>query len=415
MTSAKEGSKDLEYIRLYRASYLAEKCSDSGGRTERVVIMRMIRSMVTFAKVSLFFLNLYVAAVVLVVVMGHWRIFESQDPNRRYDDSHLIVMRELKEEDGRKPAFLSNSSNQVDSRTNIRNGMTTLSPFLKERDDRVQTMTHWCSKLKPRAPDPSTITEDKLGQMLVDDKHKFLYCQIPGVAQTDWRRILVFLTGQVKVASHLKISGSDVHSKYGKYLKKLSDFPPAERKKRIQNYFKVMFVREPMERLVSSYKSKFEAKYSKYFHQSFGRKIVKKYRKKPTKESLQKGSDVTFSEFIQFVIDSEHSEENLNEHWQQYYKQCHPCLVSYDFIGKYETLNDDVNHVLEKINAAQKIKGPLGTSNFTYQEKLLKTMYKSVSPKNLQRLWKIYYPDYNLFSYPYPSVLDNLLDFQGIP
>lgn len=34
---------------------------------------------------------------------GHWRIFESQDPNRRYDDSHLIVMRELKEEDGRKP------------------------------------------------------------------------------------------------------------------------------------------------------------------------------------------------------------------------------------------------------------------------------------------------------------------------
>lgn len=70
MTSAKEGSKDLEYIRLYRASYLAEKCSDSGGRTERVVIMRMIRSMVTFAKVSLFFLNLYVAAVVLVVVMG---------------------------------------------------------------------------------------------------------------------------------------------------------------------------------------------------------------------------------------------------------------------------------------------------------------------------------------------------------
>lgn len=294
-------------------------------------------------------------------------------------------------------------------------GETTLSPFLKERDDRVQTMTHWCSKLKPRAPDPSTITEDKLGQMLVDDKHKFLYCQIPGVAQTDWRRILVFLTGQVKVASHLKISGSDVHSKYGKYLKKLSDFPPAERKKRIQNYFKVMFVREPMERLVSSYKSKFEAKYSKYFHQSFGRKIVKKYRKKPTKESLQKGSDVTFSEFIQFVIDSEHSEENLNEHWQQYYKQCHPCLVSYDFIGKYETLNDDVNHVLEKINAAQKIKGPLGTSNFTYQEKLLKTMYKSVSPKNLQRLWKIYYPDYNLFSYPYPSVLDNLLDFQGIP
>ena len=41
---------------------------------------------------------------------GHWRIFESQDPTRKYDDSHLIVMRELKEEDvlrkpGTTPSF----------------------------------------------------------------------------------------------------------------------------------------------------------------------------------------------------------------------------------------------------------------------------------------------------------------------
>ena len=272
-------------------------------------------------------------------------------------------------------------------------------------------MKYWCDKIHPKTSDISGKSPDKLNQILVDDKNKMLYCQIPEVGQTDWLRILIFLSGKVNnVKSHLEISAQDVHSKYAKHLKRLSDYTPKERKKRIESYFKFLFVREPLERLVATYQHKFAAKYSKYFHQMFGKKIVKLYRKKPSKESLQKGNDVTFSEFIQFLVDSDHlTEAPLNEHWQQYYRLCHPCLMQYDFVGKYETLNQDISYVLKKTSVVKKLNGRLSSSNSTYSEKSLHSFYKTVSPSNLKRLWKIFYPDYSLFSYQYPTVVEKLL------
>ncbi|ESO86778.1 hypothetical protein LOTGIDRAFT_128530 [Lottia gigantea] len=264
-------------------------------------------------------------------------------------------------------------------------------------------------------PDPALIPAVKLQQIIVDDKHKLLYCQMPGVAQNDIRKMLLYLSGATKVKSHLDISVSDIFTKYSKNLKKLSDFSGPERKKRIQSYFKMSFVREPLERLYSSYENKIHAKWSTYFHLNFGTKIIKKYRKKPSKTSLQKGNDVTFPEFVQYVVDAEQNDEDLNEHWEQYYKQCHPCIMSYDFIGKYESLNSDIEHVLNKIHVRDKFKGDLVSTNYTYTKQTLTNAYKNVPESNLKKLWKMYYPDYNLFSYPFPDVLRNIVknnDFQ---
>ena len=43
---------------------------------------------------------------------------------------------------------------------------------------------------------------------------------------------------------------------------------------------------------------------------------------------------VSFSEFIQYFS----SNISRNQHWRQYEKICHPCVINYDFIGHFETM-----------------------------------------------------------------------------
>lgn len=271
-------------------------------------------------------------------------------------------------------------------------------------------MNQWCKRLHPRQRDVSSVPADRLSMIMVDRQHHLLFCQIPGVAQNDWRRIFIYLTGKVNVTSHLKISAYDAHSKYAHFLERLSDFKPEERRRIAKESLKVLFVRDPFERLVSTYQNKFQARYSKYFHQTFGRKIVQRYRKNATAQARRDGNDVKFDEFVRFVLDSEHETDGpLNEHWERYYKQCHPCVFHYDFVGKFETLVEDTREVLARGNVLNKLSPPFVADTFRNSEKSLRTFFQTVSQTDLKRLWKIYYPDYNLFSYPYPEVLNSLL------
>jgi len=59
-----------------------------------------------------------------------------------------------------------------------------------------------------------------------------------------------------------------------------------------------MFVRHPLERLVSTYRDKF-TKPAYYYKRRFGTKIIKAVRgANATTEALQKGHDVKFREMV---------------------------------------------------------------------------------------------------------------------
>ena len=75
-----------------------------------------------------------------------------------------------------------------------------------------------------------------------------------------------------------------------------------------------------------------------------------KYRQNATQESLSKGDDVTFSEFVDFIVDDNENGVH-NEHWASITQLCHPCLVNYNLVSKYETLAEDATEILERINA----------------------------------------------------------------
>ena len=278
------------------------------------------------------------------------------------------------------------------------------------RQFRYRNLLSSCQQQKGQGLVEEDIPNKTLKHIIVDDRYKVLFCYIPKVACTNLKRVFLLLTGKMNATDPMALKAADVHFSYDKYLTYLDSFSEDEIQYKLQNYKKIIMVREPFERLLSAYRNKFTEK-SPYFHKRFGRKIIRKYRPNAKQEDIEKGSNVKFVEFVQYVTDPVTMEtEGLNEHWDLYSSLCQPCLINYDFVGKYETLDDDIDYIMHDLGIDRFIKFP--KRGASYKKKRTKDtfdqFYGNVSRENLGKLWKIYRRDYKLFSYSYPKVLNDL-------
>ena len=165
---------------------------------------------------------------------------------------------------------------------------------------------------------PETFSPDMFKPIIVNDKYRFLICDVPKVGSTSWKRVIRALNEGLNSTTMNKIPSSQIHNKT--FYVTLNTLSKDEIQDRLTNYFKVMFVRDPLERLVSAYKNKFTMAYSTYFQTHYGRKIIRDHRKNPSKVSLLRDHDVTFNQFVQYLLTSYKSGHLLNTHWRHYYK-----------------------------------------------------------------------------------------------
>ncbi|XP_026526067.1 carbohydrate sulfotransferase 9 [Notechis scutatus] len=239
-----------------------------------------------------------------------------------------------------------------------------------------------------------------VSRIYVEDKYKLLYCEVPKAGCSNWKRILMILGGLAKSA--VNISHNSVH--YGDHLKKLDSYNIKEILKRLKTYTKIIFVRDPMERLVSAFRDKFEHP-NIYYHPVFGKAIIKKYRPNADKETLKTGSGVKFKEFIQYLLDPSRP-LGMDTHWEQINKLCYPCDIGYNFIGKFETLEKDANYFLKLINAPDGLLFPHfkdrhSTDKRTNSEVVRKYLAEISATERLQ-VYGFYYLDYLMFNYSVP-------------
>lgn len=262
---------------------------------------------------------------------------------------------------------------------------------------RNRTLSTMCSqKNMPQSVWSLTPLQRKtvLQHILVNDEYGFLYCYVPKVACSNWKRVMKVLSGALK---NVKVN---VKMNHRSDLVFLSSLKPDQIRYRLQHYFKFMFVREPMERLLSAYRNKFGEIES--YQRKYGVEIVKRYRKKASKHSLVAGDDVTFAEFVRYLLDED--VERMNEHWMPVYNLCQPCAVSYDYIGYYEHLERDSERLLEKIGAPPDVHFPERQS--WYKPVTAQTLHYylcSLPQKLLRELLPKYILDFSLFSYPLPN------------
>lgn len=181
--------------------------------------------------------------------------------------------------------------------------------------------------------------------MLVVRRYSLLYCAIAKVGCTFLRRLVLTLSaGEGQYSSPFDISPSDIHFRY---VETLSKVPEPQRTFMKNNFTKLLFVRDPYSRLFSAYVDKLFTPQTAFL-QNYGRYIIRKFRKGATKKSIECGHDVSFSEFVQYVIASIKGKGQMNPHFMPMYLQCDPCSQSYDVIGRLETLKEDLSLVLPR-------------------------------------------------------------------
>ena len=134
------------------------------------------------------------------------------------------------------------------------------------------------------------MSRELLGHLIVNDKYKVIYCYIPKVACSQWKRVFLDLENRAKVR--------DEHSKSNfKFLKKYSDEGV---KMRLQSYYKFLFVREPFERLLSAYENKFV---KRQWPWRYIWKLEKAIYNKFSHVDPSAGWNVTFKRFVYFLND----------------------------------------------------------------------------------------------------------------
>ncbi|XP_069793564.1 carbohydrate sulfotransferase 11-like isoform X3 [Narcine bancroftii] len=251
------------------------------------------------------------------------------------------------------------------------------------------------------------LTAGDLRHLIVDDQHGLLYCYVPKVACTNWKRVMMVLTSAGRYADPLTIPAHEAH--VAANLRTLDTFPPAEINRRLRHYLKFLFVREPFERLVSAYRNKFTRAYNTAFHRRYGTTIVRRHRHRPSAEALERGADVSFQEFVWYLVDPKTRRDGpFNEHWETVYSLCHPCLIRYDVLGHYETLASDARYLLALARLEPLISFPAsagGPQAGRTTAAMAAGFFRNISPFYQRKLYQLYQLDFALFNYSVPSYL----------
>ena len=111
------------------------------------------------------------------------------------------------------------------------------------------------------------------------DNMHFLYCKVGKAACTSWLRVLLRLTGNPAARRLATKTRNVIHSAYEHYLTPHQLKPVQLSRRPFNNYYKFMFVREPLERLVSAFRDRL-FRVPAYF--ALRRSIIRKFRRNPS-------------------------------------------------------------------------------------------------------------------------------------
>ncbi|XP_006812131.1 carbohydrate sulfotransferase 14-like, partial [Saccoglossus kowalevskii] len=220
-------------------------------------------------------------------------------------------------------------------------------------------------------------------QFFISQKYHFMFNNIPKVASTTWRELLSYADEDCR---------------------KNKPAPPAAD---INDYTKVVFFREPLVRLVSCYFSKFHisSSFSPIYEKEF-RYYILKIRAAGINLLRMPGHpwkrlNVTFSEFVQFVIKYGNRKLRYSKHWKPQYTISDVCSIDYDFIGHFEELAYDGPFALQKLGIANVVEFPIVHS--TLGDGIYVDTMLSLSWELIKKVVEFYWQDYEILGYNIPS------------
>lgn len=269
----------------------------------------------------------------------------------------------------------------------------------RTQESRRRLLSEVCAKYQPSVTE-QLVSQRQVSRVYVEDRTRLLYCEVPKAGCSNWKRVLMVLGGSA--VSTRDIPHDAAH--YGNHLRRLESYDRAGITERLRSYTKVLFVREPFERLVSAFRDKFESPNS-YYHPVFGRPIISRYRANATHAALRTGAGVTFREFVQYLLDVRRP-VGMDIHWEPVSQLCKPCLLRYNFIGKFERLEEEANFLLQSVGAPRNLTFPDFKDRNPLAERtssaITQKYFAQLNSTERQKAYDFYYMDYLMFNYPKP-------------
>ena len=105
------------------------------------------------------------------------------------------------------------------------------------------------------------------------------------------------------------------------------------------------------------------------------------------------------------IVLQELETSKINPHWKPYFNRCFHCAIPYNVIGRIETFQEDVQYIILK-NNLEKILDLKTTLQFSSKNSSKKDAQKAalkyfskLNANQIQRLYKAYKMDFELFDY----------------
>ena len=220
--------------------------------------------------------------------------------------------------------------------------------------ERRRTMLATCNVSSRIDATYRDIDKRVLANIFVDDRRRVLACFVAKAGCTTWKYLLIQATGRVASPKVRFVHSRTFMRRLG--LRVLSDYEPSAISRRLRTYYKFMVVRHPLVRLLSAYRDKLGGA-NEYYNRRLGRHIVASYRSAPSRNATSLGDDVTFKEFVSYVL-AEQGGKQANDHWLRYWQVCDPCRVKYDAVAKLETMAADAETILPRLSPDKPLRLP---------------------------------------------------------
>ncbi|TNM85729.1 hypothetical protein fugu_008000 [Takifugu bimaculatus] len=265
-------------------------------------------------------------------------------------------------------------------------GVLAAKDLVVEQESRKKMITDVCSgndnlEFPGRTRTFEQIPNRELDHLIVDDTHQIIYCYVPKVACTNWKRVMVVLsqslispsgkpyTDPETVPADL-VHNSSLHLTFAKFWRHYGSMSRHLMAVKLQHYTKFLFVRDPFVRLISAFRNKFgrcvfirkqvcdcacslrlnisspysikqhsscscldkilylysceRSRPNEDFYRQFGSEILQRYGNasgslpETAAEAFSAGIKPTFQQFITYLLDPETERERIfNEHWRQ--------------------------------------------------------------------------------------------------
>ncbi|XP_071481620.1 carbohydrate sulfotransferase 11-like [Diadema antillarum] len=248
--------------------------------------------------------------------------------------------------------------------------------------------------------DLDSATLKKFDFLLAIPDMKLIYCYVPKVSCTSWKRLLLSLNGYTCFLNDT--CGADAHMLARRRFVRMSRMTVAAAQEIFTSYTSFFFVRNPYSRVLSAYlekvlyhpESKIQNELTEWFKEHH-----------PGQTHENQSQPFTYREFVTHYMKA----GEKNQHWEDMNKLCFPCHVNYDFIGHYETLKPDSDFILDLANAPANVRFPTPQKKPTYSsdEETLAKFYSQLTDQDLDHLTvsRGFATDATMFGYQMPDCI----------